>query len=242
MTGSTNIYAAWTPSRIHGAWACLVGRAHELANPAFRGEALGFARQMMRRVREELCRIVDELAKDGYHFAENSRVLAPPDPRAPQWIEEFSGRGVAFSVALEAFLLEVGTVNLTGSHPSWPIPAHLADGTTERVEPFYTDPLVVELTHDDLSYQFGEWQQSPEGSFRLEVSPDHIHKANVSGGLPYQLDAHVPAVDSVLLNERHCTTFVGYLRHAIMWRGFPGFDYLSPDVRRWWVRDERMYI
>ena len=39
------------------------------------------------------------------------------------------------------------------------------------------------------------------------------------------------AVDSLLLNEGHCVSFVAYLRLSFEWGGFPGFELIEdrPD-------------
>jgi hypothetical protein len=51
-----------------------------------------------------------------------------------------------------------------------------------------------------------------------------LHKANVSGGDPYQIPLPCPYADAALLNERHETTFVRYLRISFACAGFAGFD------------------
>jgi hypothetical protein len=75
------------------------------------------------------------------------------------------------------------------------------------------------------------------GPFRLQFAPDYIHKANVSGGPAYEVDAYAPQVDVLVLNEPRGHTFVAHIREALAWGGFPGFRYLSevPEAARRYV-------
>jgi hypothetical protein len=77
----------------------------------------------------------------------------------------------------------VGDVWLVGTHPEWPASAS-------------ADPLVIQIEgshHPDHSIQdyfTGEWERWQEyaekrlelGPFILDLSPDRLHKENVSGG------------------------------------------------------------
>jgi len=51
-----------------------------------------------------------------------------------------------------------------------------------------------------------------------------LHKANTSGGAPYEMAIPDPRADGELLNERHHLFFVDYLRVAFRFGGFPGYD------------------
>lgn len=56
----------------------------------------------------------------------------------------------------------------------------------------------------------------------LELSADHLHKDNISGGPPYSLEITThPSVDGLFLNEPNNTTFINYLRICIDNCGFP---------------------
>lgn len=230
---SQDIYKAWSISRIHTNWACFVSQDYRLCDQSFHKEALGFALQIMSKVRECLLRIIDQLDKENYRFIDNTRVIKEPDPNASEWISHYRKHGVYIPLAFEAWLKVVGSINLMGTHPEWSKSAYAFDDVITTEELLYTDPLVVELTEDYMNYLYTEWQESTNSQtailcppFRLELSPDHLHKANISGGLPYELSTNRLAVDSLLLNERHCTSFLGYIRHVISWGGFPGFDYI----------------
>ncbi len=58
----------------------------------------------------------------------------------------------------------------------------------------------------------------------MDLAPDYLHKAGVSGGPPYGMALPNPGVEGLLLWERHQTTFVSYLRICMRWAGMPGWD------------------
>lgn len=248
MSAAADLYEQKSPSRLHSDWACLVGQGYRLQHEdnAFRKEALGFALRIMARVKEWADRTVEDLQREGYRFAEPDRVLTEPEDGAAEWINDFRQTDVYLPIALEAWLRVVGGINLTGTHPRWLEQAYVYDEQRYRGEPLYTDPLVVELPRDYAVYLYDEWIETRNSGeavpFRVDVSPDHLHKANVSGGLPYQLSTDLPEVDGILWNERHETSFVGYLRTAIRHRGFPGLDYISSARLGGWVKEDPTFV
>jgi hypothetical protein len=216
-----------------------------LGDEKFREEALDFALQTMRQVKESLLRIIDQLTKEGFSFIDEGRIITDPEAGVRDWISECRNCGIYFPIVFEAWLLEIGSVNFIGTHPNWLRSAYAFDGKTSPDELIYPDPLVVEFTHEYFDYLYNEWRDllsstetQPNPPFRLEISPDHLHKANISGGLPYELDVDRHTVDTILLNERHSTSFLGYIRRALVWKGFPGFDYIKPCDRQGWERSE----
>ena len=54
--------------------------------------------------------------------------------------------------------------------------------------------------------------------------PDDLHKADTSGGDPYEIAVPDPRADAELLNERHGLFFVDYLRLCFRFGGFPGYE------------------
>lgn len=234
------MYAERSLSRIHADWACMVGGSRRLREEDFRNEALTYARAMMRRAREALELVLQTLQSTGYRFAEEDRVLTRPEAGIDAWLREQEEIGIHVPISVQAWLIEVGSVNLMGSHPEWPHSAYLFEATTSEGV-WYTDPLVVDLSREGILGMYDEWkyrrQEDGEyeaGPFRLQFAPDDIHKANVSGGLPYEVDAFEPSVDALVLNERMGHTFIAHIRQALIWGGFPGFQYFAeiPDSAR----------
>ena len=108
----------------------------------------------------------------------------------------------------------MGEVNLMGVNPQWSRPTYVESDRGDGY-PLLSDPLVVELSEEYAFYLLSEWQDSQEdrpADLRLDIAPDYLHKANISGGPPYELSAGTPSVDGILWNERSCSTFVSYLR------------------------------
>lgn len=228
----TDIYAEWPLNRIHSDWAVLMAQEYRLSDDTFRLEVFGFARQMIRKARDEFHRIATQLSKQDYQFANPEGPITAPDLRVADCIEEYRRRGVHVPIVLEAWLIEVGSVNLMGSHPGWSVPGYVFDHDTSTTNPLRTDAFVCHVSTSYLDYLYDEWQSLEPGErppFRIDFSPDYLHKANISGGPPYQLDTNSPSIDSLVLNERHCTSFLGLVRLALRWRGFPGFEYISNE-------------
>jgi hypothetical protein len=222
-------------SRLHNDWAFMAGESRRLREELFRKEALTYAREMMKLARGALESIVQTLRSSGYRFVDEDKVLIEPEAGIEDWLREQEVFGIHVPLSVQAWLIEVGAINLMGSHPEWPHPAYLFEATSSEGV-WYTDPLVVELPREYILYQHEEWNyrrredgEYETGPFRLEFAPDHIHKANVSGGPPYEVDAFEPSVDALVLNERNGHTFVAHVRHALEWGGFPGFRYF-PEV------------
>lgn len=225
----------WPLRDIHQKWAGLMAEEYRLGDATFRSEALDFARQMMRRAGDQLKRIVEELSHQGYRFVNPQGPVHAPEVGIAECCSELRHRSVHVPIALEAWLAEVGGVDLTGSHPAWSRPGYSFDDAATDEYPILTDAFVCVVPQGYLENLYDEWihrQEIELFPFRIDFSPDDLHKANISGGPPYELSASIPAIDSLVLNERHCTTFVGHLRYALRWRGFPGFENL-PGEGEW---------
>ena len=78
----------------------------------------------------------------------------------------------------------------------------------DEEDPDETDP------EDDL----GPW---------IDIAPDVVHKANVSGAGPVAMSGAAPRFDSVLVGQAGSLTLLSYLRVAFDWGGFPGFEYIA---------------
>jgi hypothetical protein len=91
-----------------------------------------------------------------------------------------------------------------------------------------------------VTHLFEEWEDQrsgvdPEiaGPFSLDLAPDYLHKANISGGAPYGIELPFLGADPVFANEAHELPFVDYLRLCFRWAGFPRLERHAdrPDVR-----------
>jgi hypothetical protein len=74
------------------------------------------------------------------------------------------------------------------------------------------DDLVSEVTDEDNLDDLKEYYKV-DGFVSLQLSPDYLHKDNISGGQPYSLQlTPTPSIDGQFLYEEHNTTFINYLR------------------------------
>jgi hypothetical protein len=98
------------------------------------------------------------------------------------------------------------------------------------------DPLVVDPIEAVIA-EFREWESDAEyrrlvPRFRAPLAPDELHKDDISGGVPYELELPSSAADGALLNEWHNATFVAYLREAFRWAGVPGWSRAAHTAAR----------
>lgn len=179
-------------------------------------EAFVVVRETMRRVRQNVERLVERLPAIGYVFAETADlpVFAPPPADIEDRLDDLEARVGRLPLALRGWYQEVGMVSLVGRHPQWAYEYH--------------DPLVVDAPIDFVLSEYAEWDEDrgtewDRGPFTIDIAPDCLHKANISGGAPYGMRVPNIGVDGLLLWEPHHTTFVNYLRIAFAWGGCPGW-------------------
>lgn len=92
------------------------------------------------------------------------------------------------------------------------------------------DPLFVESAAG-ASAQLEEFNYQREGihpeiadPFEVSLSPDYLHKINVSGGAAYSVRLPFLGVDPKLLHYERDLSFLEYLRHCFHWGGFPRLE------------------
>ena len=212
-------------------WAFYASRDNELANPEFRDEVLDVARSISRLIRRRLEVIVERLSARGYQFQYPDDVLKPPVADSAQWVEEFGQNGLYLPIAFQAWIEEVGSVNLIGQDPSWPSVSVIETNASDGV---LADPLQVEYDLDYFASELEAWKfdcqeygKESVGPFVISFSADDLHKADISGGPEYWLDASRPVVDPVVLYERHSLRFLPYVLTSLSYGGFLGFDYFA---------------
>jgi len=129
-------------------------------------------------------------------------------------IVRFERKHGGLPLSLRTFYEVVGEVDLMGTHPTL-APANRA------VAP---DPLVVYGLDEGL-LEYDDEEDEEEGRpSAITIAPDDLHKANTSGGAPYEMAIPDLRADGELLNERHQLFFVEYLRLCFRFGGFPGYD------------------
>lgn len=191
-------------------------------------EATAVARETMVRVRRNVEQLIERLPSFGFEFEADP--LVPPPADAAAQLDTLEAEIGFLPIALRIWFEEVGQVNLNGTHPEWSFE--------------FPDPLVVDAPVEYICSEYETWA-ADRGSewdrgtgFEVPVAPDYLHKANVSGGMPYGLAVPNPGADGLLLWEPHQTTFVNYLRIAFRMGGMPGWQREPALLEEWALAPE----
>jgi hypothetical protein len=181
----------------------------------------GDLERRIRSVGRTLALLSRRLTELGYEFDEPDEVLPGPESDTDAAIARIEREVGRVPLALKLFWRYVGSVNFMGSHPGW-----VANG--------YPDPLVVyppTVAIEELEAFLEDREERLRcGSpYVIPIAPDDYHKANVSGGMFYNVSVPAIADDPPLNDEhRHRTTFVRYVETALNFAGFPGLVACDP--------------
>jgi hypothetical protein len=245
------LYERYVAGDHRNVWTELIALGADVRSDPHAADALAVAYETMRRVDANVRTVVERLTAMGYIFSANatgttmpsplvglvnmmtktiglmagqaqkpaqaapsvgtSRAHVPPAPGVWKEITDFEKRVGAMPLSLRAFYEVVGEVNLIGRHPT-------LDPKNNSVA---TDPLVV-YGFDEGAVEYDE--EDEDGPAAITIAPDDLHKADTSGGDPYEMAIPDPRADGELLNERHGLFFVDYLRLCFRFGGFPGYE------------------
>ena len=167
-------------------------------------------------VRQQIETIAGRLRTLGYKFTEQHNVFPGPEVGTEAAIDHIEREVGILPEAIKLFWRRVGSVNFIGFRDDW-------RGCD------YPDPLVVyppSVAIAALEDFLADREERMRCNFPyvVPIAPDDYHKANVSGGMWYNLSVPAAAADPPLNDERHRTTFTSYLELAVRWGGFPGLD------------------
>jgi hypothetical protein len=186
-------------------WAELGAAAREDPTAA---DALAVAYETMRRVEANVRTLVQRLIAMKYAFTSEPR--RAPDSSVRKAIADFEKDAGSLPLSLRVFYEVVGEVNFIGTHPA----------IDPKGNSIAIDPLVVYGFDEGLA----ECDDEDDAPSAITIAPDDLHKANVSGGDPYEMAIPDLRADGELLNERHNLFFVDYLRLCFRFGGFPGYE------------------
>jgi hypothetical protein len=98
------------------------------------------------------------------------------------------------------------------------------DDRLSEDDPFYVESIngILEMLEDG-SWEENMLENEEEGlPYYIEFSPDYLHKANISGGLPYGIElTHNLQIDSRVLNTEYGEMkFIDYLNQVFLKGGF----------------------
>jgi hypothetical protein len=210
-------------------WTELTALGARLRDTPAWPDAVATAIETMHRVSANIERLIELLPRHGFRFDEPDVVHVPPPHDIRARLDHVEATIGPLPLALRCWYEIVGQVNLTGSHPDWDF--------------LFTDALVVEAPIEYLLLEYETWAADrctewDRGPFAIDLAPDALHKADVSGGPPYAIALPDAGVDGLVLWEPHQTTFVNYLRICFRFGGLPGWDAAAldgatkPNVRR----------
>ncbi len=192
-------------------------------------EATAVLTETLVRVRHNVEVLVSRWKARGYVFEE--KPWTKPSSKVDSLLVEVERLCGPVPLALRLFWRQVGGVNLIGTHPAWDCTGYADEDSDLPV--VYTDPLVLSpLTRDfveSLAEDLEAWREGAAEApgtaepFVLPLAPDALHKANVSGGMPYgiRLPAHHWEGRFVGEDPRG-VPFIDYLRTCFRWDGLPG--------------------
>ena len=199
-------------------WSELFEYGDRVRQEPILSDALAVARETMLRVRTNIERLIPRLVEIGYQFDYPELVYKLPKSEDTERLYELNKLTGPLPLSFQACYEMIGSVFLMGTHPMW---------KNYFEKDFLHDPLVIlpiEWGLQEFHQEYQYWQSGETEPFQFPLAPDNFHKSNISGGEDYSMILPNSSVDAVLCGERHCTTFVNYLRISFQWGGFPGFE------------------
>lgn len=194
--------------------------------PAELEDVLAVAHETMRRAAHNLELIVSRLQTIGFEFAEDTSFRRSTSAERGL-IETLNARlGGNIPISIQAWYSHIGVIDLRGRLEGL---CSVMDDSEEATAVDVDDPVVLsdpiviapaeKLVQDYEDWSGGLWGDQP---FKLELSPDALHKAGISGG-SYDMSLAVPCADAIFLDQ-YRENFVDYLRRVCRWGGFPGWS------------------
>jgi hypothetical protein len=209
--GSLPLFDRYTAGAHEEVWKELVALGPAVREDPHAADALAVAYETMRRVRANVETVTARLQASGYEHTSEIPLHQPPGPQTRKLMARLEKRAGALPLSLRAFYEVVGAVDWTGHHPTI-----APRGTGITPDPLVVFPIEIAVEH---SY-FGK----DGDETRIVIAPDEIFKAGDAGGDAFTMEAPNPCADGKLIDEKHDTWFVEYLRIVFRFGGFPGYD------------------
>lgn len=208
-------------------WDELLALGAAVRDEPLYADALAVARETMTRARHNVELIVARLRQNGYEFAHPDLAFVPATADAAERLDIIEAKVGVMPISLRIWQEQVGGVCLLGTHPDWARTGYAND----EAYPIYTDPLCVDPLYE-IERQVEDWGDLfEEGEFAFDIAPDLLHKANISGSGPVQIDVPNLAMDGTVSDTNYNMPLVAYLRNSFKWGGFPGFADANEQMR-----------
>ncbi len=222
--GSGDLLTRYRQGQCEGVWREL--RAHECIGGDLLKEAEEVATETMKRVAFNADLVAKRLADHGWKPLYGSLRTTPrdEDSNVIKQIEEITG--APLPISFRAFWKIVGGINFVWNYDSdEKLPSLGVDLPMDGL-----DPICINCA-EDVTWLFEEWEYQrsnidPElwDPVSLDLAPDYLHKANISGGAAYAIELPFYGADPIFENEEHNLPFVDYLRLCFRWGGFPRLE------------------
>jgi hypothetical protein len=207
-------------------------------------DAQAVAVETMKRACENVDRLILKLEALGYDFVGASKagdqLPSPvggtftaterelrhqrPGTATSANIAEIETRLGTLPLSLRTWYEIVGAVFLCGDYPELCTFKGDSLGKSSSVFP---DPMC--FFPPDVEFPLSEFlkyrTRDAEGRYSFPIAPEPKIKSARSGSVFYAVKLPEPRADALLMNERHETTFVNYLRLSFEWGGFPGWEF-----------------
>jgi hypothetical protein len=207
-------------------------RAHEAIDADCRAEAIAVATETMTRVARSADLLAERLASRGWTALTGRLRWLPSaaDSKIMDDIARFTESPLPAS--LLAFWETVGGIDFVWDYKTGKDAPDLGTGLAMAE----MDPLCV-CSAEQMTGLLSEWEErrshvDPElnDPWNLDLAPDYLHKANISGGAPYGIELPHLGADPIFINEEHGLPFVEYLRLAFRWGGFQRLERHAHNV------------
>ena len=157
-------------------------------------------------------------------------VFQAPRNKDAALIKRLEKRGVHLPMSLRAWIEDVGSVNLTGSHP------RLCFWEDETFPGVHADPLMVSVDTAEIEARTDEIISGEGRSLDIVVGWDARAKSrltveDVELDCGYSVMIPTAAADAILVGRTPATSFVEYLRLSFRWGGFPGWEWQESPPR-----------
>jgi hypothetical protein len=188
---------------------------------------------------EKLSATEENVRQEQSKWTATERVVVPPSPSIADDIAQYeAATGGPIPLSLKAWCEIVGSVHLTGTHPTLSFcqppdgmlrfnralhPSDVADFSNTPKALSLSDPLDISPT---FNMDDADTFANSGTTRRIILGCNDKLKARVDNtGEPfYSLDVPSPATADAPFRDWHDRNFVGFLRIAFDWGGFPGWE------------------
>jgi hypothetical protein len=215
---ASNFIKRYQAGEHEAVWAEL--RAFEELPEELVPEAQAVADETMKRVAHNADLLAQRLAARGWKSL-TGELRTKPDPENAELVqraEEYLKGPIPIS--LKSFWNIVGGIDFVWDYHVGDCPDLLIPLRHEDMDPLCIYPA------EFLEFAIDEWDEQPpeEEWYSLDLAPDALHKANISGGDPYSVIVPFGGLDPLLNSDSTAVTFVDYLRLAFKYGGFPPLE------------------